>query len=316
MENVEENRQKWRNLLFTTPDLGKYISGAILFEETLYQNDPDGKPFVDVLKANGIIPGIKVDRGLRPLLGGGEGENWCTGLDNLAERTAKYYAQGARFAKWRTALKVDVEKGCPTDLAIEVASQDLARYARICQENGLVPIVEPEILIDGTHDITTTARVQERVLSTVYKKLRENGVLLEGSLLKPSMTVPGVECPDKSDPATIAKMTVQTLDRCLPPAMPGVTFLSGGITEEDSSIYLNEINKVEKTCQCKLTFSFSRALQSSCIKAWQGKDENYENAQSLLLKRAQANSEAALGKYVPGSQPSSEESLFVKNYVY
>merc|ERR1719152_571238 len=316
MENVEENRQKWRNLLFTTPDLGKYISGAILFEETLYQNDPDGKPFVDVLKANGIIPGIKVDRGLRPLLGGGEGENWCTGLDNLAERTAKYYAQGARFAKWRTALKVDVEKGCPTDLAIEVAAQDLARYARICQENGLVPIVEPEILIDGSHDIATTARVQERVLSTVYKKLRENGVLLEGSLLKPSMTVPGVECPDKSDPATIAKMTVQTLDRCLPPAMPGVTFLSGGITEEDSSIYLNEINKLDRKGAFALTFSYSRALQSSTLKIWGGKDENIKAAQDQLLARAIANSEASVGKYVAGSQPSIEESLFVKDYAY
>merc|ERR1719426_196361 len=284
MENTEPNRQKWRNLLFTTPDIGKYISGAILFEETLYQSDPAGKPFVDVLNGNGIIPGIKVDTGLKDLCGGNEGEKWCSGLDNLAERCAKYYEQGARFAKWRTALKIDVEAGCPTDLAIDVASQDLARYARICQESGLVPIVEPEILIDGDHDITTTARIQERILTTVYGKLRDNGVLLEGSLLKPSMTVPGVECPDKSDPATIAQMTVRTLERCLPPRMPGVTFLSGGISEEDSSIYLNEINKVERTCQCRLTFSFSRALQSSCIKAWGGKDENYEKAQSLLLK--------------------------------
>jgi fructose-bisphosphate aldolase class I len=316
LENTEENRQVWRNLLFTTPDIGKYISGAILFEETLFQSDPSGKPFVDVLNANGIIPGIKVDTGLKPLEGGNEGEKWCSGLDTLYERCGKFYEQGARFAKWRTALKIDVAKGQPTDLAIDVAAQDLARYARICQENGLVPIVEPEILIDGNHDIETTARIQERVLTTVYGKLRDNGVLLEGSLLKPSMTVPGVECPDKSDPASIAAMTVRTLERCVPPRMPGVTFLSGGISEEDSSIYLNEINKVEKTCQCRLTFSFSRALQSSCIKAWQGKDENYENAQSLLLKRAQANSEAALGKYVPGSQPSSEESLFVKNYVY
>ncbi|GMI19949.1 hypothetical protein TeGR_g13304 [Tetraparma gracilis] len=244
MENTEQNRQKWRNLLFTTPGLGEYISGAILFEETLFQSDPSGKPFVDVLRGNGIIPGIKVDTGLRPLLCGGEGENWCTGLDSLAERTAKYYEQGARFAKWRTAVRIDVSAGCPTDLAVDVAATDLARYARICQENGLVPIVEPEILIDGTHDIATTARVQERLLSTVYKKLRENGVLLEGSLLKPSMTVPGVGCSDKSDPATIAKMTVQ------------------------------------------------------------------------LLARAKANSEASVGKYVPGSQPSIEESLFVKNYVY
>merc|ERR1712113_1162424 len=153
-----------------------------------------------------------VDKGLKPLVGGAEGETWCSGLDDLAERAAKYYEQGARFAKWRTALKIDVAKGAPTDLAIEVASQDLARYARICQENGLVPIVEPEILIDGTHDIATTSQIQERVLTTVYKKCRDNGVLLEGSLLKPSMTVPGVSAADKSDPATIAKMTVQTLD--------------------------------------------------------------------------------------------------------
>merc|ERR1711871_818891 len=315
-ENTEENRMIWRNLLFTTEGIGEYISGAILFEETLYQSDPSGKPFVDVLKGNGIIPGIKVDTGLKPLLGGGEGEKWCTGLDSLSDRCAKYYEQGARFAKWRTALQINVENGCPTDLAIDVASQDLARYARICQETGLVPIVEPEILIDGDHDIATTARVQERVLTTAYAKLQDNGVLLEGSLLKPSMTVPGVECPDKSDPATIAKMTVQTLDRSLPPAMPGVTFLSGGISEEDSSIYLNEINKLPRKGAFALTFSFSRALQSSCAKIWAGKEENYKAAQDQLYARAKANSEASLGKYVPCSQPSVEESLFVKNYAY
>ena len=294
----------------------QYISGAILFEETLFQKDPNGKPFVDVLGGLNIVPGIKVDTGLIPLCGGGPGEKWCRGLDQLAERCAGYYEQGARFAKWRTALQINVEEGCPTDLAIEVAAQDLARYARICQENGLVPIVEPEILIDGTHDITTTARVQERVLTTVYAKLQDNGVLLEGSLLKPSMTVPGIECADKSDPSTIAKMTVQTLDRSLPPAMPGVTFLSGGISEEDSSIYLNEINKLDRKGAFALTFSYSRALQSSCIKIWGGKQENYKKAQDQLLARAQANSEASLGKYVPGSQPSIEESLFVKNYAY
>jgi fructose-bisphosphate aldolase class I len=316
MENTEANRQKWRNLLFTAPGIGEYISGAILFEETLFQDDPEGKPFVDVLNGMNIIPGIKVDTGLKPLLGGYDGEKWCSGLDTLSERCAKYYEQGARFAKWRTALMIDVPSGAPSDLAIDVAAQDLARYARVCQENGLVPIVEPEILIDGCHDLVTTARVQERVLTTVYAKLQDNGVLLEGSLLKPSMTVPGVEAEDKSDPATIAKMTVQTLDRSLPPAMPGVTFLSGGISEEDSSIYLNEINKLDRKGAFALTFSYSRALQSSCIKIWGGKEENYKKAQEQLLARAQANSEASLGKYVPGSQPSIEESLFVKNYAY
>merc|ERR1711972_662642 len=163
-------------------------------------------------------------------------------------------------------------------------------YARICQENGLVPIVEPEILIDGAHDISTTCQIQERVLTTVYAKLQDNGVLLEGSLLKPSMTVPGVESADKSDPTTIAKTTVQTLDRCLPPAMPGVTFLSGGISEEDSSIFLNEINKIKRKGKFALTFSFSRALLSSAIKIWGGKDENIKKAQEQLVARAMANS--------------------------
>ena len=316
LENTEANRQIWRNLLFTTPGISEYISGAILYEETLFQDDPDGKPFVDVMGGIGIIPGIKVDMGLQPLVGGGAGENWCTGLDGLLERCQSYYARGARFAKWRTALKVDTAANLPTDLAIEVAAQDLARYARICQEAGLVPIVEPEILIDGTHDVYTAAKVQERVLTTVYKKIQENGVLLEGSLLKPAMVVPGIECPEKSDPATIAALTVQTLERCVPAAMPGVTFLSGGISEEDASIYLNEINKVPRKSTTALTFSYSRALQSSCIKMWAGKEENYDAAQKQLLARAQANSEANLGKYVPGSQPSDEESLFVKNYVY
>jgi len=316
LENIEENRRDWRELLFTTKGLGKYISGAILFEETLYQDANDGTPFVDVLKEAGIIPGIKVDAGLQPLCGGGEGETWCSGLDSLYDKCVLHYARGARFAKWRTAVRIDVEKGLPTDYAIDDCAHGLSRYARICQEAGLVPIVEPEILIDGDHDIATTAKVQERVVTTVYKKLQECGVLLEGSLLKPSMTVSGVDCPNKPSPEEVAQMTVQTLQRCIPPAMPGVTFLSGGISEEDSSIFLNEINKIDRVGPWALTFSFSRAMQSSCIKAWAGKPENVETAQKQLLARAQANSEACKGEYVMGSQPSTEESLYVKDYVY
>jgi len=237
------------------------------------------------------------------------------GITDLGKRCAEYYKAGARFAKWRGVLKIS-DSGAPSELAIRENVERLARYAAISQANGLVPIVEPEILIDGQHLIETTCQVQERVLSTVYNALHENGVLMEGSLLKPSMTVPGVEASDKSDPATIAKMTVQTLDRCLPSSMPGVTFLSGGISEEDSSIYLNEINKAGKKGAFATTFSYSRALQSSCIKMWGGKPENYEKAQKQLLARARANSEASKGEYVPGSQPSDEESLFVKDYVY
>lgn len=316
LENIEDNRREWRELLFRTEGLGDFISGAILFEETLFQSAEDGTPFVDVLKNEGIIPGIKVDTGLKPLCGGGEGENWCSGLDSLHERCVKYYDQGARFAKWRTALKIDVEKGLPTAYAIDEAAHGLSRYARICQEAGLVPIVEPEILIDGTHDIATTAAVQEKVIVEVYKKLQDCGVLLEGTLLKPSMTVAGVDCENKPTPAEVAKMTVRTFERSIPAAMPGVTFLSGGISEEDSSVFLNGINCIERKGPWRLTFSFSRALQSSCLKIWGGKPENKKAAQDQLKARAQANSEASKGDYVSGSQPSIEESLYVKDYVY
>jgi len=316
LENNEENRRTWRQLLFDTPNIGDCISGAILFEETLYQDSNEGTPFVEVLNKAGIIPGIKVDTGLKPLCGGGDTETWCSGLDGLYEKCCAHYEQGARFAKWRTALRIDLAKGFPTDYAIDEAAHGLSRYARICQEAGLVPIVEPEILIDGDHDIYSTARIQERVITTVYKKLAECGVMLEGTLLKPSMTVCGVDCEDKPAVEEIARLTVQTFTRSIPAAVPGVTFLSGGISEEDSSIYLNEINKIDRVGPWALTFSFSRALQSSCLKVWDGKPENVKAAQDQLFARAKANSEASSGSYKPGSQPSMQESLYVKNYVY
>jgi len=316
LENVEDNRREWRELLFTADGLGDYVAGAILFEETLYQKSADGTPFVELLGKVGIVPGIKVDTGLKPLCGAGDEETWCSGLDNLKDKCDEHYAQGARFAKWRTALRINTEKGFPTDYTIDEAAHGLSRYARICQEAGLVPIVEPEILIDGVHDIDTTMVIQEKILSTVYKKLQECGVMLEGTLLKPSMTVNGVDCETKAKPEEIARKTVQTLERTVPAAMPGVTFLSGGISEEDSSIYLNEINKIDRKGPWALTFSFSRAMQTSCLQKWGGKKENVKDAQAQLVARAQANSEASLGKYVPGSQPSAQESLYVKNYVY
>merc|ERR1719387_1026519 len=216
IENTEENRQAYRGLLFSTEGLGKYISGAILYEETLFQSSVDGTPFVKILKDNGIFPGIKVDTGLQPLPGGSEIETWCTGLDGLQERAAAYYKQGARFAKWRAVLQITAD-GCPTDTALKENAWGLARYARACQESGLVPIVEPEILMDGDHNIETTAKVQERVLSTVYKALQDNGVFLEGSLLKPSMTVPGAECTDPVTKEKIAEYTIRTLERTVRP---------------------------------------------------------------------------------------------------
>jgi fructose-bisphosphate aldolase class I len=315
IENTEEARQGYRGLLFTAPGLGKYISGAILYEETLYQNHKNGTPFVKQLKDNGVFPGIKVDTGLQPLPGGDPIETWCTGLDGLKERAAAYYQQGARFCKWRAVLQI-TNDGCPTSLSIQENAWGLARYARACQESGLVPIVEPEILMDGDHNIEKTAYVQEKVLAAVYKALNDNNVFLEGTLLKPSMTVPGAECTEPITKEKIAEYTIRTLERTVPSAVPGITFLSGGLSEEEASIYLNTMNSIKRKGPWSVTFSYGRALQQSTLKAWMGKEENVPAAQKALLARAQANSEASLGKYVAGSQPSADGTLFVKGYKY
>lgn len=313
IENTEENRQAYRGLLFTTEGLGEFISGAILFEETLYQDHADGESMVAKLDKLGIIPGIKVDKGLRPLLGANPVETWVQGLDGLVERTAEYYARGARFAKWRAVLQI-TDDGAPTAQAIKENAWGLARYARACQESGLVPIVEPEILMDGAHSIERTAQVQEQILTEVYKACAENGVLLEGTLLKPSMTVAGADYPEQPTAEKVAQMTIQTLDRCVPAAVPGITFLSGGLTEEDASVYLNTMNSIQRKGPWNVSFSYGRALQQSCLQAWRG--TNLEAAQKALLARAQANSEAATGSYVAGSQPSAQKSLFEAGYKY
>jgi fructose-bisphosphate aldolase class I len=237
----------------------------------------------------------------------------CTGLDGLVERAADYYAQGARFAKWRAVLQITSD-GCPSDLAIQENAWGLARYARSVQESGLVPIIEPEILMDGDHSIEVTANAQEKILKEVYYACQLNGVLLEGTLLKPSMTVQGADSAQKSDPETVAEMTVRTLERCVPASVPGIVFLSGGLSEEAASVYLNNMNKIAKKAQWNLGFSYGRALQHSCLKAWAG--SNIDGGQAALLARARANSEASQGRYVPGSQPSSDEQLFVAGYTY
>jgi len=315
IENTEEARQTYRGLLFSAPNLGKYISGAILYEETLYQSSKNGKQFVDLLKANGVFPGIKVDTGLQPLPGADPIETWCTGLDGLKERAAAYYKQGARFAKWRAVLQITAD-GCPTPLSIQENAWGLARYARAVQESGLVPIVEPEILMDGDHNIEKTAEVQEKVLAAVYKALNDNNVFLEGTLLKPSMTCPGAECTEPVTKEKIAEYTIRTLERTVPSSVPGITFLSGGLSEEEASIYLNTMNSIKRKGPWAVTFSYGRALQQSTLKAWAGKEANIGAAQNALLARAQANSEASLGKYVAGSQPSADGTLFVKGYKY
>ena len=308
--NEEVYRRDLREMLFTSPDIEKYISGVILFEETLYQNASDGTPFVKMLHGKGIIPGIKVDKGVIPLPGT-DGETETQGIDDLGKRCAKYYEQGARFAKWRGVLKIG--NGCPSELSIHQNAYTLARYAIICQENGLVPIVEPEILSDGSHSIDQCAAITERVLAACYKALNDHHALLEGTLLKPNMVLAGVDG-TAADVKTAGYLTVRTLSRAVPPAVPGVMFLSGGQSEEEATAHLAAMNQVDSIAKpWSLSFSFGRALQASALKAWGGKKENWQAGQEAFMKRARANGEACLGK---GDLGAKGESLYVKDYKY
>ncbi|MFM7361530.1 MAG: class I fructose-bisphosphate aldolase [Cyanobium sp.] len=317
LENSEEHRRAYRSLLATTAGLAETISGVILFEETLFQNSSDaagGVPIVELFERQGIIPGIKVDQGVEPLAGALQGESWCTGLKGLAERAARYYERGARFAKWRAVLRIRVD-GCPSELAVRENAWGLARYARTVQEQGLVPIVEPEILMDGDHDIVTTASVQEWVLRTTYEALAVNGVFLEGSLLKPSMTTAGADCADRPSLEEVGAFTVRTLARSVPAAVPAILFLSGGLSEEDASLCLNAIHQAAAgSAPWHLGFSFGRALQHSCLQHWGGQD--VAAGQAALLARARANGAASRGAYLQGSEFSDDASLFVADYSY
>ncbi|XP_055388627.1 fructose-bisphosphate aldolase 2-like [Condylostylus longicornis] len=315
LENTEPNRAAYRELLFTTKGLGKFISGAILYEETLFQNAKNGTSMVELMKSESIIPGIKVDLGV-VALPGTDDEKATQGLDKLADRCKKYYEAGARFAKWRAVLSIDPVKGKPSDLSIAETAHTLARYAAICQSCRLVPIVEPELLADGTHCIETCADATERTLAAVFKALNDHNILLEGCLLKPNMVTPGQSASKQSTPEEVAFYTIRTLRRTVPPALVGVNFLSGGQSEEDASLNLNAMNKVGPH-PWSLSFSFGRALQASCLKAWGGKSENLVKGQEALLARAKANGESQLGKYEGGQGgKDSGASLFEKGYVY
>lgn len=316
LENTDENRRAYRQLLFTTdPQVAQNISGVILFHETLYQKAEDGTPFVDLLKKKGIIPGIKVDKGVVPLMGS---EDECTtqGLDDLAARCAQYKKDGCDFAKWRCVLKIG--KNTPSYQSILENANVLARYASICQSQRIVPIVEPEVLPDGEHDLDRAQKVTETVLAAVYKALNDHHVYLEGTLLKPNMVTAGQSCPTKYTPQQVALATVQALRRTVPAAVPGITFLSGGQSEEEASVHLNAINQVPLLKPWALTFSYGRALQASVLRAWAGKKENVGAGQAELLKRAKANGEAATGKYVAGSVVGAggDANLFVANHAY
>lgn len=316
VENNEENRKAYRQLLFTTNKdvIGNHVSGVILFHETLYQKADDGTPFVQLLKERNIIPGIKVDKGVVPLFGT---DDECTtqGLDDLQARCIQYKKDGCHFAKWRCVLKI--KKDCPSKLAILENANVLARYASICQSARIVPIVEPEILPDGDHDLQRCQQVTEEVLAAVYKALADHHVYLEGTLLKPNMVTPGQSCPKKATPQEIAAATVTALSRTVPPAVPGITFLSGGQSEEEASVNLDAINKFPGKKPWALTFSYGRALQASVLQAWGGKKEQINAAQDELIKRAKANSESALGKYAGGvAGAAGDAALFVANHAY
>ncbi len=295
IESTEENRRAYRFILLATPGLGDFISGVILFEETLGQQADDGTPLPQLIARQGIVAGIKVDAGKIPLALA-PGDEITQGLDGLAKRLDGYKQQGARFAKWRAVY--NISDTLPSRLAIEANAEALARYAAICQEQGVVPIVEPEVLMDGTHSIDRCAKVTEEVLHEVFHALHRNNVALEHTLLKPSMVVPGKESGQQATPAEVATITLRTLRRTVPAALPGLFFLSGGQSPAQATANLDAMNRLGMQ-PWQLSFSYGRALQDPALKAWKGQVANVQATQKALLLRARLNGAAREGTYVP-----------------
>lgn len=295
IEDTEKNRQIYRDLLVTAPDLNKYISGAILFDETIKQQTLSGQSFPDFLNSINIIPGIKVDAGAKPF-SCHPGEKITEGLDGLDSRMKNYYSLGARFAKWRAVINISEENNLPSDASLIANANALARYASICQENNIVPIVEPEVLMDGDHPIELTLEKTSKTLSIVFDHLNFLDVYLEGIILKPSMVIEGVNCPKKNDSKMIASSTIKCLSENVPQDVPGIAFLSGGQSDDDATNNLNEMNIQSQDNNWKLTFSYGRALQQAAMTFWNGKDENIESAKKIVMERAKVNSLAAAGK--------------------
>ena len=291
---TEDMRQAYRDMLVTAPGLSDYISGAILFDETIRQKTLDGTPFAEHLSKNGIIPGIKVDAGAKTLARH-ENEKVTEGLDGLRERFAEYYELGARFSKWRAVITIGDH--IPSWACIEANAHALARYASLSQEAGIVPIVEPEVLMDGDHSIERCYEATELTQRVVFFELKNQGVLLEGMVLKPSMVISGASASNRADTQTVAKQTVRCLMNTVPAAVPGIAFLSGGQSDEEASAQLNAMNSLGIQLPWALTFSYGRALQQTAMKTWSGDSANVKNAQQALLWRAKCNGSAALGKY-------------------
>lgn len=300
--NNEDNRRDWREMLFRTDKaMADHISGVILYEETLFQKAKDGTPLVDLIRANDAIPGIKVDMGAKPLAGR-PGETITEGLDGLRDRLKKYYDAGARFAKWRAVIEIShpgyADGVTPSAGAIKANTHALARYAALCQEANIVPIVEPEVLMGGFHGIQTCQDVTEHVLKKLYIELYEQGVELEGTILKPNMIVPGKLCSTQASVEEVAERTLHVLTNCVPSAVPGIAFLSGGQDNIDATAHLDAMNRIGGF-PWKLTYSYGRALQQSALFAWRGKAENYDAAQMAFYKRAHMNGLASKGEWTP-----------------
>ena len=296
VDSTEANRNAYRDMLFTTPGMEEFISGVILFDETLRQSTlKDGTPFPEYLTNLNVIPGIKVDKGAHNLPGT-EGEKVTEGLDGLDARLKEYYELGARFAKWRAVITINESE--PSSSCVAANAHALARYAALCQENGIVPIVEPEILMDGSHTIEDSFIVTEEVLHSVFYELYGQNVLLEGMILKPNMVLSGYKCSEQASIDEVAEMTVTVLKRCVPSAVPGIAFLSGGQSNEDATAHLNSMNKIlDNNSPWNLTYSYGRALQAPALDAWRGKEENVPAAQDAFCKRAKLNSLATKGDY-------------------
>ena len=295
LESTEAHRRAYRDLLFTTPGVEAFISGVILYDETIRQSSSDGTPFPALLADRGIIPGIKVDLGAKPLAGR-PGEKVTEGLDGLRERLAEYHELGARFTKWRGVFTIGPDS--PSDYAISVNAHALGRFAALSQEAGLVPIVEPEVLMDGEHTVEQSLEATSCTLHAVFDELYVQQVRLEETLLKPNMVLPGYDCPEQATHAEIAEWTLRCLRRNVPAALPGIVFLSGGQTDEDATANLDALNRGEAQ-PWELSFSYGRALQAAALKAWSGSEANVAAAQDAFRHRAAMNGAARSGSYSP-----------------
>ncbi|MGY4229229.1 fructose-bisphosphate aldolase class I [Bradyrhizobium sp. USDA 4503] len=297
VDSTEDNRRDYREMLFRSQEaMSKYISGVILYDETIWQNAKDGTPLVKLIEQAGAIPGIKVDEGTQALPNC-PGELVTVGLDKLAERLKKYYERGARFAKWRAVI--DIGPRIPTQTAIRANAHALARYAALCQAAQIVPIVEPEVLMDGDHDIDRCYEVTQRVLNRTFQELRVQRVALEGMILKPNMAISGKKCPKQAPVQEVAEKTIRLLKSCVPAAVPGIAFLSGGQSDEEATAHLDAMNKIGNL-PWRLTFSYGRALQAAPQKVWSGKPDNVPAGQRAFSHRARMNGLASTGNWEAG----------------